>query len=189
MSILLYKKWSKKVENLARGLIWVLLEYPKTPPPRAPPKVRYRAPKGRPRRWRQGAWVLFHKISNDMSILRFSIYWGFQKWSTFASFAPSDPSPPPRVPMSLRARAPKGCPWGGGGEGGWILFQKISNDISILGFAIMISICFKGTLRTPTPQGWGIGSPTPKHDPRGGGKLSTISQNQRYVWVFNIVRN
>ena len=73
MSILLYKKWSKKVENLARGLIWVLLEYPKTPPPRAPPKVRARTPKGRPRRWRQGAWVLFHKISNDMSILGFVI--------------------------------------------------------------------------------------------------------------------
>ena len=60
--------------------------------------------------------------------------------------------PPPRVPTSLRARAPKGCPRGGGGEGGWILFQKISNDISILGFAIMISICFKGTLRTPPPK-------------------------------------
>ena len=179
MSILLYKKWSKKVENLARGLIWVLIEYPKTLPPRAPPKVRARTPKGRPRRWRQGAWVLFHKISNDMSILRFSIYWGFQKWSTFASFAPSDPPPPPRVPTSLRASAPKGCPRGGGGEGGWILFQKISNDISILGFAIMISICFKGTLRTYPP---------PKHA-RGKGELSTISQNQRYVWVFNIVRN
>ena len=48
MSILLYKKWSKKVENLARGLIWVLIEYPKTLPPRAPPKVRARAPKGSP---------------------------------------------------------------------------------------------------------------------------------------------
>ena len=88
---------------------------------------------------------------------------------------------PPQGTMSLRTGASKGCPWGGGGEGGWILFQKISNDISILGFAIMISICFKGTLRTPNPQRWGIGSPTPKHDPRGGGKLSTISQNQRYV--------
>ena len=49
MSILLYKKWSKKVEILARGLIWVLIEYPKTLPPRAPPKVRARAPKGSPR--------------------------------------------------------------------------------------------------------------------------------------------
>ena len=48
MSILLYKKWSKKVEILARGLIWVLIEYPKTLPPRVPPKVRARAPKGLP---------------------------------------------------------------------------------------------------------------------------------------------
>ena len=75
--------------------------------------------------------------------------------------------PPPRVPTSLRARAPKGCPQGGGGEGGWILFQKISNDISILGFAIMISICFKGTLRTPPPKGEGY-DPLPQSTPPGG---------------------
>ena len=48
MSILLYKKWSKKVENLARGLIWVLIEYTKTLPQREPPKVRARAPKWSP---------------------------------------------------------------------------------------------------------------------------------------------
>ena len=78
-------------------------------------------------------------------------------------------SPPPRVPTSLRTGAPKGCPWGGGGvEGGWILFQKISNDISILGFAIMISICFKGTLRTPTPPKVGDRIPYPKARPQGG---------------------
>ena len=75
--------------------------------------------------------------------------------------------PPPRVPTSLRARAPKGCPRGGGGEGGWILFQKISNDISILGFAIMISICFKDTLRTPPPKGEGY-DPLPQSTPPGG---------------------
>ena len=156
MSILLYKKWSKKVENLARGLIWVLLEYPKTPPPRAPPKVRYRAPKGRPRRWRQGAWVLFHKISNDMSILRFSIYWGFQKWSTFAFFAPSDPSPPPtRVPTSLRARAPKGCLRGGGEREAGYYFKKYQMIFQFLGLQLWSPFALRVPSEPPTPKGGG----------------------------------
>ena len=187
MSILLYKKWSKKVEILARGLIWVLIEYPKTLPPRAPPKVRARAPKGSPTEVEAGG---LSTISQNIKWYVNSSVFNIEDFKNDLHLLLLHPHiPPPRVPMSLRTGAPKGCPWGGGGEGGWILFQKISNDISILGFAIMISICFKGTLRTPNPQRWGIGSPTPKHDPRGGGKLSTISQNQRYVWVFNIVRN
>ena len=65
---------------------------------------------------------------------------------------PQIPPPPHQGTNEFEGQGPQRVPTGGRGEGGWILFQKISNDISILGFAIMISICFKGTLRTPPPK-------------------------------------
>ena len=101
-----------------------------------------------------------------MSILLFSIL-RISKMTYICFFCTLRSLPPPRVPTSLRTGASKGCPWGGGGEGGWILFQKISNDISILGFAIMISICFKGTLRTPS-QKVRDRTPSPQSTPPGG---------------------
>ena len=177
MSILLYKKWSKKVENLARGLIWVLLEYPKTPPPRAPPKVRYRAPKGRPRRWRQGAWVLFHKISNDMSILLFSIL-RISKMTYICFFCTLISLPPPGYQRVWGLGPPKGAHGGEGEREAGYYFKKYQMIFQFLGLQLWSPFA----LRVPSEP------PPPKHA-RGEGELSTISQNQRYVWVFNIVRN
>ena len=81
---------------------------------------------------------------------------------------PQIPPPPHQGTNEFEGQGPQRVPTGGRGEGGWILFQKISNDISILGFAIMISICFKGTLRTPNPPKVGDRIPYPKARPQGG---------------------
>ena len=159
MSILLYKKWSKKVEILARGLIWVLIEYPKTLPPRAPPKVRARAPKGLPTEVEAGGLstisqnIKWYVNSSVFNLLRISkmIYICF--FCTLRSLPP-----PTRVPTSLRARAPKGCLRGGGEREAGYYFKKYQMIFQFLGLQLWSPFA----LRVPS-------EPPPQSTPGGKG--------------------